>query len=149
MLFRSTLYFIKKIIKKNGYIVISEPNSLSIVANVLKFLLNIFGVNLEDSPYGQLSQKKLNHIIKLNNFIIEKKWYSSFFAFIASGDYGRIKILPNNKIIFKIIIILDKVVDKILNLIKIEKFTHFKVNYLIKKMNNKNAFLLKNDILIF
>jgi hypothetical protein len=71
-------------------------------------------------------------MIKINKFIIEDQWYSSLFAFIASGDYGRIKIFPNKRFIFKIIIIIDKIVDTILNLILISKFTHFKVNYLIK-----------------
>lgn len=129
---KKTLGILKKIMKKNGYIVISEPNSVSVVANILKLLLSLFNVNLEDSPYGQLSQKKINHMIKINKFIIEDQWYSSLFAFIASGDYGRIKIFPNKRFIFKIIIIIDKIVDKVLNLILISKFTHFKVNYLIK-----------------
>jgi 2-polyprenyl-3-methyl-5-hydroxy-6-metoxy-1,4-benzoquinol methylase len=129
---KKTLNFLKKILKKKSYLVISEPNSSSIVANALKFILSLFKINLEDSPFGQLSQNKIHNMIKINNFIIEKKWYTSFFAFIVSGDYGRIKILPNNKIVFKIIIILDKFIDKILNFTLITKFTHFKVNYLIK-----------------
>ncbi len=129
---RKILSLIKKILKDEGYLLISEPNSSSIVANALKFILSLFKINLEDSPYGQLSQNKIEYIIKINNFIIKKKWYTSFFAFIMSGDYGRIKIVPNSKIIFRIIITLDKFIDKILNFLLITKFTNFKVNYLIK-----------------
>ena len=90
---------IKYNLKKDGHIIISEPNLSSFVANTLKWILiRFFKISMEDSPYGQYGIKKINSSIKKSELRINRKWYSGLLLVPLTGDYGRIKILPDTKI---------------------------------------------------
>ena len=89
---------------------------------------------MEASPYGQYSQTKIKNSIKKSKMYIVKEWYSSFLAFPLTGDYGRKKIFPDIKFLFKLIIIFEKIISYFLHLFKVlAKITHFKVNFILKK----------------
>lgn len=49
--FKNVLQFCKKILNKDGYIIIAEPNLKSIPGNLMKYILKkLFNINLESSP---------------------------------------------------------------------------------------------------
>ena len=125
---------LKKILKNNGFMVISEPNLSSIIGNFLKSLLRIcFKVSLEDSPYGQYDFKKISQSIKRANLTIKNKWYSGLFIVILSGDYGRLKILPNYVWICNIIIKIENIFFFLLKFTGVLKYLNFKINIVIQK----------------
>ena len=125
---------LKRYLKKDGAIIISEPNLSSILGNFLKwFFRYFFNYSMETSPYGQYSYKKISSSVKRAKLRIEKKWYSVLILLPLSGNYGRIKILPNNLILFKIFIIVEDFFYKIFNLLNLTKFLNFKLNLIIKK----------------
>lgn len=130
--FQNVLEFCKKILNKNGYIIIAEPNLKSIPGNLMKYILKkLFNINLESSPYGQIPYDKLIDTIENNNFKIVEKWYSRLIAFLLSGSLGRIKIV-NNKFIFKIAIKLDKFLNYLFGKININKYIFFIVHLKIQ-----------------
>ena len=125
---------IKIILKKNGCIVISEPNLSSIVANTLKWILiKFFKISMEDSPYGQYEIKKINKAIIRSGLRVSKKWYSGLLLIPLTGDYGRIKTLPDNKRLFIFLIFIEKVFYNIFKCLFLTKFLYFKVNLIVKK----------------
>jgi 2-polyprenyl-3-methyl-5-hydroxy-6-metoxy-1,4-benzoquinol methylase len=125
---------LKKILKKKGLIIISEPNLSSIVGNFLKFILKLlFNKDMEDSPYGQYNYKKISKSINNANLLISKKWYTQFVLIIASGDYGRIKIFPDSVYLFKFFILMENICFYILSFFQISKFVNFKINLIVKK----------------
>ena len=125
---------IKNYLKKDGIIIISEPNLSSLIGNLLKFLLSFFfKISMEDSPYGQYNFKKINKSIKIFKMKIVKKWYSVLLLIPLTGDYGRIKVFPDIKFLFEVFIIIEKIIYNLLNLLLLTKFTHFKINLIIKK----------------
>lgn len=128
---------VSKILKNNGVIIVSEPNRSSIVANLMKWILNFFfKISLEASPYGQLKQEKIRSCFNKANLDIVCEWYVSLIAFPLTGAHGRIPILPDKKIIFIILLAIEKQISKILNkFILLAKISHFKVNFIVKKRN--------------
>lgn len=126
---------VNRILTKNGVVIISEPNLSSVIGNLLKWFLDyFFKISMEASPYGQYSQTKIKNSIKKSKMYIVKEWYSSLLAFPLTGDYGRKKIFPDIKFLFKLIIIFEKIISYFLHLFKVlAKITHFKVNFVLKK----------------
>ena len=130
--FENVLNFCKKILNKDGYIIIAEPNLKSIPGNIMKFILKkIFNISFESSPYGQIPYNKLVKSIKNNNFKIIDEWYSRLIAFLLSGSLGRIKIIKN-KSIFKFAIKLDKILNYLFGKIKLSKYIFFIVHFKIQ-----------------
>lgn len=134
---QNSLKKVSKILKNNGVIIVSEPNRSSIVANLMKWILNFFfKISLEASPYGQLKQEKIRSCFNKANLDIVCEWYVSLIAFPLTGAHGRIPILPDKKIIFIILLAIEKQISKILNkFILLAKISHFKVNFIVKKRN--------------
>ena len=87
---------------------------------------------MEESPYGQYDFNKISLSIKKANLKIYRKWYSSLFLLILTGDYGRIKIFPDNRYLFSVFIILEEIINHLSSFFKISKFINFKVNLIIK-----------------
>ena len=87
---------------------------------------------MEDSPYGQYNFKKISQSIKKANLKIHQKWYTSLILMIFTGDYGRIKLLPDNRLLFSILIFLENFFYLIFKFLKIDKFLYFKLNLIIK-----------------
>lgn len=134
---QNALKKVSKILKYNGVIIVSEPNLSSIVANLMKWILKFFfKINMEASPYGQLKQSKIRSCFNKANLDIISEWYVSLIAFPLTGSHGRIPILPDKKIIFIILLAIEKQISKILNkFILLAKISHFKVNFIVKKRN--------------
>jgi 2-polyprenyl-3-methyl-5-hydroxy-6-metoxy-1,4-benzoquinol methylase len=125
---------LKKILKKNGIIIISEPNLTSVLGNFLKwFLAFAFKISMEDSPYGQYSFKKINKCIKIANLRIVNKWYTVLILLILTGDYGRIMVFPDNRFLFSLFITIENFLFYIFKYIGIAKFLYFKLNIVLKK----------------
>ena len=125
---------LKRILKPNGIILISEPNLSSFVGNFLKWLLSLlFNKNMEDSPYGQYNFEKISNSIKDANLMIYKKWYSTFLLLILTGDYGRIKIFPDNRLLFSFFIFIENLLFYFLNFFFLTKFINFKINLMLRK----------------
>lgn len=125
---------LKKILKKNGLIILSEPNLYSIVGNFLKWILNFFfKISMEDSPYGQYDYKKISKCIKFSKLKIVNKWYSVFFLLIFTGDYGRINFFPDSKILFNFFIKLENLFFYIFKFFHLSKYIGFKINLILKK----------------
>ena len=130
----NVLIKLKKNLKPNGFLIISEPNLSSILANYLKWFLGFFfNKSMEDSPYGQYSYKKISYSIKKTKLKVYNKWYSSLFLLIFSGDFGRIKIFPDNNFLFSFFIALESFFYNIFNFLRVTKYLYFKVNLIIKK----------------
>ena len=124
---------LKNILKPKGVIIISEPNLSSIIGNFLKWFLEFFfKKNLEDSPYGQYNFEKISQSVKKANLKIHRKWYTSLIILVFTGDYGRIKLLPDNRLLFTILIFLENFFYFIFRFLKIDKFLYFKLNLIIK-----------------
>ena len=132
---QNALKKVSKILKNHGVIIVSEPNRSSIVANLMKWILNFFfKISMEASPYGQLKQQKIRLCFNKANLDIVCEWYVSLIAFPLTGAHGRIPILPDKKIIFNILLAIEKQISKILNkFILLAKISHFKVNFIVKK----------------
>ena len=132
---QNALKKVSKILKYNGVIIVSEPNLSSIVANLMKWILKFFfKISMEASPYGQLKQQKIRLCFNKANLDIVCEWYVSLIAFPLTGAHGRIPILPDKKIIFIILLAIEKQISKILNkFILLAKISHFKVNFIVKK----------------
>ncbi len=130
--FENVLHFCKKILNKDGYIIIAEPNLKSIPGNIMKYILKkIFNINFESSPYGQIPYNKLVNSIEDNNFKIVDEWYSRLIAFLLSGSLGRVKII-NNKSIFKGAIKLDRFLNYLFGKINLNKYIFFIVHFKIQ-----------------
>ena len=124
---------LKNILKPNGMIIISEPNLSSVILNFLKWFLEFFfKKNMEDSPYGQYDYVKISQSIKKANLKIYHKWYSSLVLLILTGDYGRIKIFPDNRYLFGFFIFLEEIINRISTFFNISKFINFKINLIVK-----------------
>lgn len=124
---------LKNILKPNGMIIISEPNLSSVIGNFLKWFLELFfKKNMEDSPYGQYDYVKISQSIKKANLKICHEWYSCLVLLILTGDYGRIKIFPDNRFLFSFFIFLEEIIYKISTLFNISKFINFKINLIVK-----------------
>lgn len=124
---------LKSILKPKGIIIISEPNLSSIIGNFLKWSLEFFFKrNMEDSPYGQYDYNKISLSIKKANLKIYRKWYSSLLLLILTGDYGRIKIFPDNRYLFGVFIIFEEIINRLSSFFKISKFVNFKINLIVK-----------------
>ena len=129
--FENVLNFCEGILNKDGYIIIAEPNLKSIPGNIMKFILKLFNISFETSPYGQIPYNKLVNTIKDNNFKIVDEWYSRLIAFLLSGSLGRIKIIKN-KYIFKGAIKLDKFLNYLFGKINLNKYVFFIVHFKIQ-----------------
>ena len=130
----NVLIKLKKNLKPNGFLIISEPNLSSLLANFLKWFLEFFfNKSMEDSPYGQYDYKKISFSIKKAKLKIHAKWYSSLILLIFSGDYGRIKIFPDNKFLYSFFIMLERFFYSIFSFLRITKYLYFKVNLIVKK----------------
>ena len=88
---------------------------------------------MEDSPYGQYEIKKINKAIIRSGLRVSKKWYSGLLLIPLTGDYGRIKTLPDNKRLFIFLIFIEKVFYNIFKCLFLTKFLYFKVNLIVKK----------------
>ena len=128
---------ISKLLKKKGEILIYEPNLSSLAANFMKWILkSFFKTDMEESPYGQLAQDIIKKDIRDAGLKLQEVWYSSLLAFPLTGDYGRKKILPDNKYLFKLIIATDKLLSSLLNKIPfLANYLHFRVIFLAKKIS--------------
>lgn len=126
---------VSRTLKKDGVIIVSEPNLSSVIGNLAKWFLSFFfKISMEDSPYGQLRQVKIKQSIRKSNMRIINEWYTSLIAFPLTGDYGRKPIIPDNRSLFKLLIFLEKIFSFVLNkFIFFAKISHFKVNFIIKK----------------
>ena len=123
---------LKNYLNKNGILLISEPNLSSLIGNFLKWVLKkIFKKNLEDSPYGQYSFKKIEQSLKKSELKIKKIWYSSLILLIISGDYGRINFMPNNKYLYYFFIFLEKILYFFISGLGISKYLYFKINLIV------------------
>lgn len=128
------LSHLKKLLKTDGIIIISEPNLSSILGNFLKWSLNFFfKISMEDSPYGQYDFKKISKCIKKSKLKIYKKWYSVLILLILTGDYGRIKIFPDNHFLFLMFIQIENFLYYFFNFFGLTKYLNFKINLILKK----------------
>ena len=101
------------------------------------FLEFFFKKNLEDSPYGQYNFSKISKSIKKANLKIHRKWYTSLILLIFTGDYGRIKFLPDNRLLFSVLILFESIFYKLFAFLKIDKFLNFKLNLITKNYFKK------------
>jgi len=126
---------IKRLLKPGGQLLVYEPNLSSSSANLVKWILKtFFNINMEESPYGQLSQNTVRHFIKSVQLELANVWYSSLLAFPLTGDYGRYSILPDNKKIFSKVVTVDRFLSKWLHKLPVlAKWSHFRVIFLIVK----------------
>ena len=70
--------------------------------------------------------------IKKANLKIHRKWYTSLILIIFTGDYGRVKFLPDNRLLFGILILFENIFHKMFSFLKIDKSLNFKLNLIIK-----------------
>ena len=124
----------KGILNPEGIILITEPNLSSLIGNFLKWFLDFFfKISMEDSPYGQYSYKKIYKSLQAAKLKIIKKWYSVLFLLLFTGDYGRIKIFPDNCFLFSLFIKIEKVFYYVFNFFGLTKYLNFKINLILKK----------------
>lgn len=125
---------LKNYLSTNGILLICEPNLSSLIGNLLKWMLKkIFKRNLEDSPYGQYSFKKIEKSLKKSKFKIKRIWYSSLILLIVSGDYGRINFMPNNKYLYYFFIFLEKILYLFTSFLGVSKYLYFKLNLIVTR----------------
>ncbi len=114
---------LKRILKPNGIILISEPNLSSFVGNFLKWLLSLlFNKNMEDSPYGQYNFKKISNSIKDANLKIYKKFIKKK-IFHIKEIFEKDSIFSNTRCI----------VDKNDQVLRVQQ-KYFKSNLKVKKI---------------
>ena len=122
------------LLNPQGIILITEPNLSSLIGNFLKwFLYFFFKISMEDSPYGQYSYKKIHKSLQAARLKIIKRWYSVLFLLLFTGDYGRIKIFPDNRFLFFLFIKIEVVFYYIFNFFGLTKNLNFKINLILKK----------------
>ncbi len=132
---RAALESFKFFLKPDGHILLYEPNLSCIPGNLAKWiLLTFFNKSMEESPYGQLKQKTLRKAFAEANLRIQEEWYTSLLAFQLTGDYGRLSILPNSRILFRAIILIDRFFSKLLHVwLPLAKITHWRVIFQLRK----------------
>jgi SAM-dependent methyltransferase len=125
---------LKELLKPNGQLVLYEPNLSCVFANFMKWVLKqLFKITMEESPYGQLSQKSIRQAIQEAGFTSRAVWYSSLLAFPLTGDYGRRPILPNSKRLFQMIVAVDRFASRVVHLVPIfARWSHFRVIFLLE-----------------
>jgi SAM-dependent methyltransferase len=125
---------LKGLLKPGGQLLLYEPNLSSIPGNLMKWVLwTFFKINMEESPYGQLSQKSIRGAIQKADFRLVDVWYSSLLAFPLTGDYGRRPVLPNRVSLFRNIVAIDRFLSTALHLLPIlAKWSHFRVIFLLQ-----------------
>jgi ubiquinone/menaquinone biosynthesis C-methylase UbiE len=130
----AALKALKRKLKPGGQLLLYEPNLSSVSAGVMKWILKtFFGINMEESPYGQLSQKSIRQAIQTAKLELADVWYSSLLAFPLTGDYGRRQILPDNGKLFSKVIALDRFLSGWLHKIPVlAKWSHFRVIFLLQ-----------------
>ncbi len=126
---------LRRCLRPGGELLLYEPNLSCIPANAAKWVLwRFFHVNMEESPYGQLSQKTIRAAIKDAGFEVADVWYTSLLAFPLSGDYGRRPILPNSVGLFRGIVALDRFLSRMLHALPwLAAWTHFRVVFLLRR----------------
>jgi SAM-dependent methyltransferase len=125
---------LRRLLKPGGELLLYEPNLSSIPGNLMKWVLwTFFKVNMEESPYGQLSQNSIRAAVQRSGFQLADVWYSSLLAFPLTGDYGRRPILPDRAGLFRKIVAVDRFLSSILHRVPIlAKWAHLRVVFLLK-----------------
>jgi 2-polyprenyl-3-methyl-5-hydroxy-6-metoxy-1,4-benzoquinol methylase len=102
---------VKPLLAPGGSVLVVEPNSRCVAANLLKGLLGLAGRPLEESPYGQLKVGRLREAFLATGFEIERVYHSGLLAFPLSGDYGSLKVMPMWVSLWRVIIAVDRLLS--------------------------------------
>ena len=130
---------IKNLLKPNGIILINEPNLSSLIGNFLKWFLEFFfKISMEDSPYGQYDYKKIHKCLQTAKLKIVRKWYSVLFLILFTGDYGRIKLIPDYNILFNFLIKLEHFFFYLFKYLGCSKYLKFKINLIVNRSDLNN-----------
>ena len=101
---------VKPLLAPGGSVVVLEPNSRCLAANLLK-RVGLAGRALEESPYGQLNVERLREACTAVGFEVTRVHHSGVLAFPLSGDYGRLKFLPMGLRLWRAIIAFDRLLS--------------------------------------
>ena len=95
---------------------------------------------LIEGTYAPLTDEEINEalakIISYQNLqpaIVTEVFEKTAYITLKNGDYGRIKIFPDNKFLYSLIILLEKFFYYFFNFFKITKYLYFKINLIVKK----------------
>ena len=110
----SCLRAVQHLLAPGGVVVVMEPNSTCVVANVAKVLLNLVRRKLEESPYGQLPVSRLREAFLATGFEVVERRHSGLLAFPLSGDYGSLRLIPMSVSLWRAIIALDRLLSGLL-----------------------------------
>lgn len=105
---------VRELLAPGGTLLVLEPNSRCIPANILKAMLRLLGRPLEESPYGQLKVGQLATAFCQAGFGLDTVHHSGLLAFPASGDYGSLRVLPMWVGLWRGIIALDRTLSRVL-----------------------------------
>lgn len=125
---------LRKLLSKDGAILMLEPNVSCLPGEMIKWTLKrFFKMSMEASPYGQFSREKILGLVAKAGLRVEEEWFASLFAFPLTGGQGRVKILPDSRALFRILVALDEACSRLLHMVPpLARILHWRVLLLLK-----------------
>ncbi|NUN92506.1 MAG: methyltransferase domain-containing protein [Verrucomicrobiae bacterium] len=122
------------LLRPKGAVLLLEPNVSCWPGQFIKWVLRrFFGMSMEASPYGQFSHARIEELIARSGLRVAEKWYASLFAFPLTGGGGRVRLLPDSRPLFHILVALDEFASRALSRFPpLAKILHWRVLYLVR-----------------
>jgi SAM-dependent methyltransferase len=126
-------------LKDSGRFLILEPNVSCVPGRIIKWgLKKFFNMSMEASPYGQFSRHTINKLVQRAGLEVEQVWHASLFAFPLTGGGGRVRVVPDSRPLFKILVALDQMASFILNRVPVlNRWLHWRTIYMLKPRRNR------------
>jgi SAM-dependent methyltransferase len=124
---------LRGLLAPGGQILMMEPNVSCGPAELIKWLLRtVFGMSMEASPYGQFSRATIATLIARADLTVDHEWFVSTLAFPLTGGLGRVKVVPDSRVLFRFLVALDQALSKLLHKSPpLARFFHWRVLYLL------------------
>jgi SAM-dependent methyltransferase len=128
---------VQPLLTQGGSVLVLEPNSQCVAANLVKGLLKRAGHSVEESPYGQLKVGRLRQAFVATGFEVAQVHHSGLVAFPLSGDYVSLKVLPMWVRLWRAIIAVDRLLSiPLLSLGWLAPWLGFKVVFHLRRRNH-------------
>lgn len=122
---------LRRLLKPDGRILMLEPNVSCGPAEAIKWVLRrFFKMSMEASPYGQFNRKTILGLVEKARLTVEEEWFASLLAFPLTGGQGRLKVVPDSRFLFQILVAVDEALSWLLHRVPpLARFLHWRVLY--------------------
>lgn len=126
---------VRGLLAPGGQVLVLEPNTSCLPGRLVKWLLKRwFGLVMEASPYGQFAPATIARLVSEARLHVRKGWFASLLAFPLTGGLGRVRVVPDSRRLFRLLVWIDETISRLLRPVPaLGRLLHWRVLYLLER----------------